>query len=53
VKTSKLSLGRKKKDDFSVDSMDFSKKMLHHAWHPTENCIAVAATNNLFIFNQN
>ena len=34
----------------SVDSLDFSKKILHTAWHPSENIIAVAATNNLYIF---
>jgi len=50
---SKLSLGRKKKDDFSADTLDFGKKILHAAWHPQENSIAVAATNNLFIFSQN
>lgn len=32
------------------DSLDFSKKILHTAWHPSENIIAVAATNNLYIF---
>uniref|UniRef100_A0A8C3AS26 Serine/threonine-protein phosphatase 2A 55 kDa regulatory subunit B n=1 Tax=Cyclopterus lumpus TaxID=8103 RepID=A0A8C3AS26_CYCLU len=35
---------------FSVDSLDFSKKILHTTWHPHENIIAVAATNNLYIF---
>lgn len=49
----KISLGRKKKDDVNVDSIDFSKKILHASWHPHENSIAVAATNNLFIFTQN
>ena len=42
--------GKRKKDEVSVDSLDFNKKILHTAWHPTENIIAVAATNNLFIF---
>lgn len=36
----------------NVESMDFDKKILHAAWHPKENSIAVAATNNLFIFSQ-
>nr|CAD7588874.1 unnamed protein product [Timema genevievae] len=42
--------GKRKKDEISVDCLDFNKKILHTAWHPTENIIAVAATNNLFIF---
>lgn len=33
-----------------VDAVDFNKKILHASWHPRENSIAVAATNNLFIF---
>lgn len=44
-------IGRKKKDDFATN-VDFSKKILHSSWHPEENSIAVAATNNLFIFSQ-
>lgn len=32
------------------DASDFNKKILHASWHPQENTIAVAATNNLFIF---
>uniref|UniRef100_A0A672UYK3 Serine/threonine-protein phosphatase 2A 55 kDa regulatory subunit B n=1 Tax=Strigops habroptila TaxID=2489341 RepID=A0A672UYK3_STRHB len=42
--------GKRRKDEISVDSLDFSKKILHTAWHPAENIIAVAATNNLYIF---
>ncbi|KAF2353673.1 WD40 repeat [Trinorchestia longiramus] len=41
---------KRKKDEINVDCLDFSKKILHTAWHPTENVIAVAATNNLYIF---
>lgn len=37
-------------DEISVDCLDFTKKILHTAWHPHESIIAVAATNNLFIF---
>ncbi|RUP42785.1 protein phosphatase 2A regulatory B subunit [Jimgerdemannia flammicorona] len=39
-----------KKEDVNVDTIDFNKKILHASWHPNENSIAVAATNNLFIF---
>ena len=42
--------GKRKKDEISVDSLDFNKKILHTAWHPSENIIAVAATNNLYLF---
>ncbi|KAI7861992.1 protein phosphatase PP2A regulatory subunit B [Spinellus fusiger] len=44
----KLSMARGTKQ--SNDAMDFTKKILHASWHPHENSIAVAATNNLFIF---
>ncbi|KAG7274527.1 hypothetical protein CRUP_023904, partial [Coryphaenoides rupestris] len=42
--------GKRKKDEISVDSLDFNKKILHTAWHPLDNIIAVATTNNLYIF---
>ena len=45
--------GKRKKDEISVDCLDFNKKILHTAWHPQENIIAVAATNNLFLFQEN
>ena len=48
----KLGLGRKKKEEVPVEAIDFNKKILHAAWHPHENSIAVAATNNLFVFSQ-
>lgn len=44
---------KKKKDEISVESLDYNCKILHSAWHPKENLIAVAATNNLFIFQEN
>lgn len=37
-------------DDMSSPA-DFNHKVLHASWHPQENTIAVAATNNLFIFS--
>ncbi|KAI9478193.1 MAG: protein phosphatase PP2A regulatory subunit B [Benjaminiella poitrasii] len=42
--------GRRMRDD--SDYMDYNKKILHSSWHPKENTIAVAATNNLFIFTE-
>lgn len=44
---------KKRKEEISVDSLDFNRKILHTAWHPKENIIAVAATNNLYIFQEN
>ncbi|KTW26293.1 protein phosphatase PP2A regulatory subunit B [Pneumocystis jirovecii RU7] len=38
-------------DLIDVDKIDFNKKILHSSWHPNEDSIAVAATNNVsFIF---
>jgi serine/threonine-protein phosphatase 2A regulatory subunit B len=37
----------------NVDTIDFGKKILHASYHPRENTIAIAATNNLFIFSAN
>ena len=43
---------RSKKEEFSkLEALDFSKKIIHSSWHPTENIVALAATNNLFLFN--
>lgn len=39
------------KPGLPVDAVDFSKKILHGSWHPRENTIAIAATNNLFIWS--
>lgn len=33
------------------DNIDFKKNILHFSWHPREDTIAIAATNNLFIFS--
>lgn len=51
LKPKKVASGNKrKKDEINVESLDFSKKILHTAWHPEDNIIAVAATNNLYLF---
>lgn len=42
--------GKKKDESETFETTDFSKKVLHLTWHPTENVIAVAAVNNLYIF---
>lgn len=33
------------------DEIDFKKSILHLSWHPRENSVAIAATNNLYIFS--
>ncbi|KAK7208512.1 WD40-repeat-containing domain protein [Myxozyma melibiosi] len=33
------------------EGTDFNKKILHMSWHPHEDSIAIAATNNLFVFS--
>lgn len=33
------------------DDIDFKKSILHFSWHARENSVAIAATNNLFIFS--
>jgi serine/threonine-protein phosphatase 2A regulatory subunit B len=49
---SKLGLGRsKKKEEINPDTIDYSKRILHSSWHPREHSVAVAATNNLYLFS--
>ncbi|GAA0139881.1 protein phosphatase [Lithospermum erythrorhizon] len=36
--------------DASGNSFDFTTKLLHLAWHPTENSIACAAANSLYMY---
>ena len=47
-----ITTGRKRKDEVSVDSLDFNRKILHAAWHPRDNILAIAATNNLYLFHE-
>lgn len=37
--------------DLDFESVDFKKSILHLSWHPKENSVAIAATNNLYIFS--
>lgn len=46
----KVAPGKKRKDEISAEFLDFNKKILHCTWHPDCNIIAIAATNNLYIF---
>ncbi|XP_047334407.1 serine/threonine protein phosphatase 2A 55 kDa regulatory subunit B beta isoform-like [Impatiens glandulifera] len=36
--------------DANGNSFDFTTKLLHMAWHPTENAIACAAANSLYMY---
>ncbi|KAI3851099.1 hypothetical protein MKW98_010502 [Papaver atlanticum] len=36
--------------DANGNSFDFSTKLLHLAWHPTENSLACAAANSLYMY---
>ena len=49
-KGSSMNGGSGFKDEVNVDSLDFTKKILHTSWHPRDNLIAIAATNNLYIY---
>ncbi|KAG9001467.1 protein phosphatase 2A regulatory subunit cdc55 [Tulasnella sp. JGI-2019a] len=40
-----------RKEGMNLDTIDFNKKILHGSWHPRENTIAIAATNNLFLYS--
>lgn len=40
-----------KTEEIDPNTLDFSKKVLHLAFHPHENTAAVAAANNLFIYH--
>ncbi|KAK1434195.1 hypothetical protein QVD17_11114 [Tagetes erecta] len=37
-------------NDTNGNSLDFTTKLLHLAWHPTENSIACAAANSLYMY---
>ena len=41
------SQGARMKKETDADQIDFNKKILHMSWHPFEDSIAIAATNNV------
>lgn len=43
--------GQRMRKETDTDQIDFNKKILHMSWHPFEDSIAIAATNNLFVFS--
>jgi len=53
VNAKKVGKAKGKKEEYlNADGLDLGKKILHASWHPRENTIALAATNNLFLFSQ-
>lgn len=44
-------VGSRMRKETDTDQIDFNKKILHMSWHPFEDSIAIAATNNLFVFS--
>eukprot|EP00121_Abeoforma_whisleri_P014774 Awhi_evm1s13625 len=53
--TNPMKFGSKKKkqqQEPNIENVNFNQKVLHSDWHPTENLLAVAATNNLYIFTK-
>lgn len=42
--------GSRMKKETDADQIDFNKKILHMSWHPYEDSIAIAATNNVCSF---
>ncbi|KAL3961581.1 hypothetical protein ACCO45_003104 [Purpureocillium lilacinum] len=42
---------KRMRKETDADQIDFNKKILHMSWHPFEDSIAIAATNNLFVFS--
>ena len=41
---------RNRRDEISPDSLEFTKKILHCAYHPTDDIIAIATAHNLFTY---
>lgn len=41
--------GQRMRKETDADQIDFNKKILHMSWHPFEDSIAIAATNNVSI----
>lgn len=39
--------GARMRKETDADAIDFNKKILHMSWHPFEDSIAIAATNNV------
>jgi len=43
---------RKKKSGLNTDQLNFQEKILHCAWHPSNNLVAIAAQNYIYLYHQ-
>mmetsp|Transcript_31837 Transcript_31837/g.83425 ORF Transcript_31837/g.83425 Transcript_31837/m.83425 type:complete len:443 (+) Transcript_31837:419-1747(+) len=43
---------RTSRQQIHVEDIDFNFKILHAAWHPSRNILALAATNNLYLYHR-
>ena len=43
---------RTTRQQIHVEDIDFNFKILHAAWHPQRNILALAATNNLYLYHR-
>eukprot|EP00037_Helgoeca_nana_P029458 m.351630 g.351630 ORF g.351630 m.351630 type:complete len:437 (-) comp27980_c0_seq3:708-2018(-) len=43
---------RSSRQHIHVEDIDFNHKILHAAWHPRRNILALAATNNLYLYHR-
>jgi len=43
---------KRRAPDFSADSIDYQKKCLHVAYHPTNDILSIGASSNLFIYDK-
>lgn len=43
--------GQRMRKETDADQIDFNKKILHMSWHPFEDSIAIAATNNVSLLS--
>lgn len=41
---------RKSDNELNADNIDFTRKVLHVAWHPQNDIVAVATNNNLYLY---
>ena len=44
------SVRRNRRDEINSENLEFSKKILHCAYHPTDNIVAIATAHNLFTY---
>ena len=43
---------RRRRDEVGIEGLDYARRILHAVWHPQDNILAIAATNNLYLFHE-